>query len=87
MAREEAEFARDLGRQFARRLDHEHRRPRHLLTMETVDQRNQECGGLTTAGFGGGDDVAPTLDQWNRARLDGRSFMMATVTNGTMDFG
>jgi hypothetical protein len=65
MTGKQLKLAADLGGKLAGGLDYQHRWPCDSLAMKTVDERNEKSSRLTAAGFGGGNNIAPTLNQWN----------------------
>src|ERR1700741_2277292 len=62
---EQVERLSDLQRELARRREHQHPRPDTALDVprigprEELDRWNRECRGLTGAGLGAADQIAP----------------------------
>ena len=81
MTREAREFLATLGRQLARRRDHQRARTLGVLAMQPVDERNQEGGGFAAAGLGADYQVAAVESHGDGFALDQRGMMIATVAD------
>ena len=71
----------DLGREFARRREHEHaaafQRPRPRIGLQAMENRQCEGSGLAGAGLGDAEQVLAFEDRGNRLRLNGGGCFVA----------
>jgi hypothetical protein len=79
----------DLGRELARR--HEHQRARRFRRMsvvvEQLQDRQREAGRLAGAGLGAGQEVPARENFRDHARLHGRGFGIAALRERARKFG
>ena len=56
-------------------------------SAHSLEDREEEGGGLAAAGLGGADDVLPREDREDRLPLDGRGYLVADCVSGLHEGG
>ena len=82
MLRERVAVLDDLGRELARGREHQGAGGAARLGEQTIQDRQQEGGGLAAAGHGAGEHVAALERRRNGARLDRRRLGEAELGHG-----